>query len=153
MNQAITLKGNNEDLTKKVKKLTFDLHFKTDSATPKPKGPSVKVENKSKEKAPAKTKENDPFAFANNKVATQKSIEKDKKKEDDFLTKPAKNGAVKSDDEFDFVKKIQKKESLTKEEKNIEDDFLGSPKKVKKKEITDFSDTEPRKISNNKLDF
>jgi tetratricopeptide (TPR) repeat protein len=153
MNQAITLKGNNEDLTKKVKKLTFYLQFKTDSATPKPKGPSVKVENKSKEKAPAKTKENDPFAFANNKVATQKSIEKDKKKEDDFLTKPAKNGAVKSDDEFDFVKKIQKKESLTKEEKNIEDDFLGSPKKVKKKEITDFSDTEPRKTSNNKLDF
>jgi len=151
--QAITLKGEDEELSKKVKKLYFDLQFLTDSAAPKPKGPSEKVENKSKEKASARTKENDPFVFTNNKVATQKFIEKGKKKEDDFLTKPAKNGAVKSDDDFAFVKKIEKKETLNAEKKNIEDDFLGLPKKDKKKENNDFLDTESKKASKNKLDF
>jgi tetratricopeptide (TPR) repeat protein len=155
LNQAIALKGNNEDLYKKVKKLSFDLQFKSDSATPKPTPPYVKVESKQKGKVNAleKTTENDPFAFVNKNDTTQKSIYIDKKEEDDFLTKPAKNGAVKYDNEFDFVKKNQKKKSLNKEKKTIENDFLASPKKVKKIEINDFSVTESRNISKNKLDF
>lgn len=139
LNQAIALKGNNEELTKKVKKLAFDLQFKTDEATSKSKAPSAKVESKPKEKvnSPAKTTEDDPFAFANKKAVTQKSINTDKKKEDDFLTKPAENGAVKSDDEFNFANKTNQKTR----DKVKESDFLNSKKSTKTNDDFLFAET------------
>ena len=131
------------------------MQFKTDSASPKPKDHSIKVESSPKQKSntPAEITEEDPFAFANKKDKTQKSTKKEEKKDDHFLTKPPKNGTVKSDDEFAFVKKIQKEETLTIEKINIKDDFLGLPEKDKKKEKNHFSGTESQKISKNKLDF
>lgn len=150
LNQAIVLKGNNEELTKKVNKLTFDLQFKTDESASKSKAPSIKVESKPKEKvnSPAKTTEDDPFAFANKKAATQKPIKKEEQKEDDFLTKPAKNGAVKSDDEFNFAKKTNEKSrdkvkeiNFLKKESNIKDandffDLNNNNKAIDNKKIT-----------------
>lgn len=144
LNQAIALKGNNEELTKKVKKLAFDLQFKTDEATSKSKAPSVKVESKSKEKvnSPAKTTGDDPFAFANKKAVTDKPIKKEAQKEDDFLTKPAKNGAVKSDDDFNFAKKTNEKTR----DKVKECDFLNSKKSTKTND--DFFFTEAKDSTN-----
>jgi tetratricopeptide (TPR) repeat protein len=149
VNQAIALKGNNEDLYKKVKKLAFDLQFKTDEAASKSKAPFVKVVNKSKEKenTPAKTTEDDAFAFANKKAVTQISINKEAKKNDDFLTKSAKNGAVKSEDEFNFLEKTNKSKRVN---GNNENDFLNSKKSTKTND--DFLFNETKESINRKND-
>lgn len=153
--QAIALRGENEELTTKIKKLEFDLKFKMSSDPSVHKNKSSKVTSvKPKvDNTKMKSDEDDLFAFSKNKETTAKLPIKVEKKEDDFLNKNPKNGMVKSDDEFAFVKKIEKKETLTAEKKNIEDDFLGLPKKVKKKVNNDFLDTESKKTSKNKLDF
>jgi tetratricopeptide (TPR) repeat protein len=152
--QAIALRGENEELTTKIKKLEFDLKFKMSSTPSKLETKAIKVvpAKPKVDKTKMKTDEDDFFAFSKNKETIANSPIK-VEKEDDFLNKNPKNGMVKSDDEFAFVKKIEKKETLTAEKKNIEDDFLGLPKKVKKKENNDFLDTESRKASKNKLDF
>ncbi len=128
LNQAITLKGNNEELTKKVNMLSLDLQFKTDEPASKSKATSVKVKSKPKEKlnTPAKTTEDDPYAFANKKAATQKSIKKEEQKEDDFFAKPAENGAVKPEDEFNFKKRTNEKSKYKKKDT----DFLDAKKKT-----------------------
>jgi len=155
LNQAIALKGKNDELKSKIKKLEFDLKFKISSDPSKLESKPIKVIPAKPKvvKSIIKNEEEDFFAFAKRKETLQKIPIKVEKKDDDFLKKNPKNGEEKSDDEFAFVKKIEKKESLTAKKKNIEDDFLELPKKVKKKENNDFLDTESKKASKNKLDF
>jgi len=145
LNQAKTLKGENEDLKSKIKMLKFDLQFKSNKASP----------SKPKVDKPTIISEEDLFAFVNKKVKASKTLTKEIKKEDDFLNNKLKNGEVKSEDDFDFTKVIDKKESFIINKKNIKEDFLGSTGKVSNDKINDFLDLEPKKQKPNKkkLDF
>ena len=138
LNQAISLKTNNEELTKKVSRLTFDLQFQTGEVTSKAKVPSVKVENKSKEKGNTITViiEDDSFGFAKKNDPPFKAPKKEENKKIKFLTKPVKNNVAKSDDEFFFAKKISEK----KVDKINESDFLNSKKSTKAKDEFLFSE-------------
>ena len=157
LNQAIALKGNNEDLKKTIKKLKFDLQFKTDPTKhvePKPikvSTPKTKVDNPI-----IKSEEEALFDFAKKDENLQKTPTKKGKNDDDFLKKKPKKGKDISEDNFDFTKVIDKKESFIINKKNIfKEDFLGSPKKVSNDKISDFLDLEPKKQKPNKkkLDF
>jgi tetratricopeptide (TPR) repeat protein len=157
LNQAIALKGKNDELKSKIKKLEFDLKFKISSDPSKLESKPIKViPAKPKVVKPIiKSEEEDFFAFAKRKETLQKTPIKVKKKDDDFLKKKPKNGEEKSDDDFGFLKKTEKKEPLIikgKKAAEKEEDFLGLPKKIKNQKKGFVLNSESNK-NQNRLDF
>lgn len=111
LNNAIELKGENQELTRKLKKLTFDFEFETGSTIQNSKVSSVKIKTTSKGKTKpfVHSVEDNSFSLVNNAVKTQKSLQKEEKKEDDFLTKPTKKKAVNSNNNIDIFERTRDK--------------------------------------------
>jgi tetratricopeptide (TPR) repeat protein len=154
LNQALMLKGENEELSRKIKKLRFDSQFKTSSEPSKPKSTTSKegLNTNGKDKVVVKKVEDDPFAFANKKDVVKKTTKFEAKKDDDFLNYESNSKAKKSDGDFDIPKNSNKKNGANINFDN-KDDFLNTQKINKTDDDFLFAKkekkTKPKNKSNN----
>lgn len=150
LNQAITLKGENEELIRKIKKMRFDSRFNTSCEPSKPKSTPSKegLNTNGKDKVVVKKVEDDPFAFADKKDVVKKTTKFEAKKDDDFLNNKSNSEAKKSDGDFDIPKNSNKKNGANINIDN-KDDFLNTQKITKTDDDFHFAKKEKNPKSNN----
>jgi tetratricopeptide (TPR) repeat protein len=135
LNQAIELKGENKDLKSKIKKLKFDIQFRTLSISNEPNViPNKVTPTKPKnDKLNNNSDERDFFTFANKKVKIRKTSNKELEKEDDFLINKPKSVVEKHEDGIDLTI-ISNHKNGTNTKNDSEDDFLNNDNISKKED-------------------
>ena len=126
LNQAITLKGKNEELKSRVKKLKFDLEFKsstipTNHNKTKPSKPNI-------DKLTNNRDQEEFFDLDKKKERISKSQINEVENKENFFNTKTKNGMKKNHDGFDFLKTGSHKNE-TKSNIDGEDDFSNNGNK------------------------